>query len=160
MTYDISRRVIPDQRILSIRDRLVQSELPAFLGRSFGELFGHLRLLGVEPQGEPFVIYHAFGWDDTDLEVCVPIAAEVVASGRITARLLPGESVAQTLHVGPYDELATAYAAVTAWIRRNGFEVAGPVRERYLNGPADAVSPTAYRTILEMPIVEAAVLAR
>jgi effector-binding domain-containing protein len=160
MTYDISRRVIPDQRILSIRDRMVQSELPAFLGRSFGELFSHLRLLGVEAQGEPFVIYHAFGWDDTDAEVCVPIGAEVVASGRITGRLLEGQSVAQTLHVGPYEELATAYAAVTAWIRRNGFEAAGPVRERYLNGPADAVSPTAYRTILEMPIVEAAVLAR
>ena len=53
MTYDISRQVVPDQRVLSIRDRIAQAELPAFLGRSFGELFSHLRLPGPRFAGFP-----------------------------------------------------------------------------------------------------------
>ncbi len=160
MTYDISRREVPDQPIVSIRDRVTPSEMPAFIGRSFGELFGHLRLLGVEPRGEPFVIYHAFGPDEIDAEVCLPIIGDVVATGRITARVLPGATVAETLHVGPYDELATAYGALVIWIGQNGFEAVGPVRERYLNEPGPDVPPAAYRTIIEMPIAEAAVMAR
>ena len=72
--------------------------------------------------------------------------------------MLPGGTVAEVLHVGPYEELATAHAALAAWIERNGFEAVGPVRERYLNGPADGVPATAYRTIIEMPIAEAPVL--
>lgn len=161
MTYDISVREAPDQPILSIRRRLAEAALPDFIGHAFGELYDHLRLLAVEAfGGEPFVVYHDFGPQGIDAEVCVPLSGGVKASGAITARVLPGGTVATTLHVGPYDELAGAYAAVTAWIAQNGFEVAGPVRERYLNGPADDVPPTAYRTVIEMPVAAVAVAAR
>jgi len=160
MVYDISRREVPDQPIVAIRDRMAQADLPIFIGRSIAELVAHLRLLGVSSSSEPFVIYHAFGPDDIDAEVCLPFVGDVVATGRIIARVLPGATVAETLHVGPYEELGAAYAVLTDWIELHGFEPAGPVRERYLNAPADDVPPSAYRTIIEMPIAPAAVLAR
>ena len=83
MTYDISTHEIPDRSIVSIRARIAPSEMPTFIGRSFGDLYGHLGLLGVTPSAEPFVVYHAFEPDVIDAEVCVPIATEVSATGRI-----------------------------------------------------------------------------
>ena len=66
-------------------------------------------------------------------------------------------TVARTLHVGPYEDLGAAYRALTEWIDRNGLEAAGPVQERYLNGPGDGATPAEYRTEVEIPVVPGAV---
>jgi effector-binding domain-containing protein len=153
MDYVVSTREVPEQPIISIRERIGPSEISSFLGRSFADLYGHVGLLGVAPSGHPFVIYHEFGTEAIDAEVCVPLAHEIRASGRIESRILEPATVAQTLHVGPYDELHVAYGALNVWIRDHDFEVAGPVRERYLNGPDTVRSPSGYRTEIEMPIV-------
>jgi effector-binding domain-containing protein len=82
----------------------------------------------------------------------------VSAAGRIQDRVLPAMTVATTLHIGPYEEFGHAYAALTDWIDLHHAETAGPVRERYLNGPGDGVAPAEYRTEVEMPIVAPPVL--
>jgi len=160
MAYDISTREVPDQPIVSIRERLPQSELPAFIGRSLGELYHHVTELGAVPGGEPFLIYHAFGPDGLDVEVCAPIVGDVAATDRIVSRVLPATMVAETLHVGPYEQLGEAYGELMGWIARKGFQVAGPVRETYLNEPGPGVPPEAYQTRIAMPITAAAVPAR
>ncbi len=160
MTYEITRRDVPAQAIVSIRERLAVSELPAFFGRAWGDLYHHLQLLGVQPAGGPFALYHAFGPDGIDTEACVPYAGDLTASGRIRARLLPAATVAETLHVGPYDELTKAYDALHEWVARQGLESAGPHRELYLNEPGPDLPPSAYRTVIQVPIQEVAVLAR
>jgi effector-binding domain-containing protein len=156
MEYQIALHDLETQPIVSIRGRHAQAEIPGFLGRSFGLLFGHLKLLGVDPAGPPFVIYHAFGPAGMDAEVCVPVATPVSAKGGVESRILPAMTVARTLHVGPYEDLGGAYDAVTDWIRGRGFELAGPMRERYLNSPDDNVSPAEYQTEVEIPVVAAA----
>jgi effector-binding domain-containing protein len=155
--YQVVTREIAPQSIISIRDRHRQSELPSFLGWAFGDLFSHLKVLGVEPGGPPFVIYHAFGPDGIDAEVCVPVGQPVSASGRSETRELPAMTVAETLHVGPYEELEAAYTVINDWIAGHGYEAAGPVQERYLNGPGDVASPAEYQTEIEVPIVRVAV---
>lgn len=157
MDYVIATRDLPPQPIVSIRDRRAAGDIPRFLGEAFQELFGRLRLLGAGAAGPPFTIYHEFGPDGIDAEVCVPLARPVSAKGRIRDRVLPASTVARTLHVGRYEDLGAAYGALTSWIARRGFESAGPVQERYLNGPADGVPPTEYRTEVEIPIVSRAV---
>ena len=156
MEYQIALLELETQPIISIRGRHAQTEIPSFLGRSFGLLFGHLKLLGVDPAGPPFVIYHAFGPAGMDAEVCVPVASTVSAAGGVEGRILPAMTVARTLHVGPYEDLGGAYDAVTDWIRGRGFELAGPMRERYLNGPGDNITPAEYQTEVEIPVVAAA----
>jgi effector-binding domain-containing protein len=158
MDYLVATHDLAEQPIVSIRERHVQAQLPDFLGRAFGQLFGHLRLLGVSPAGPPFVIYHQFGVADVDAEVSVPVSQPVSASGTIQARVLPAMIVARTLHLGRYEELAGAYAAITAWVPSHGFETAGVLRERYLNGPGEVASPAEYRTEVEVPIVSQAVV--
>ena len=152
MAYDIDQHELRPQPIISVRERLDQARLPAFFGRAFGELYGHLGRHGVPPRGEPFTMYHAFGPDGIDAEVCLPVPTVVPATDRITYRELPAVTVVETLHVGPYDELGQAYQALDEWIDDHGFEAAGPVRERYLNEPGPGVPPATYRTIVQIPI--------
>ena len=153
MDYVIATYALEPQSIVSIRDRRKRIDLPGFLKEAFPELFRRLGILGVSPAGPPFVIYHAFGTEDVDAEVCVPVDQAVSATGTIQSRVLPEVTVARTLHVGRYEDLGIAYAALSDWIRRNGFEAAGPFQERYLDGPGDNVAPSEYRTEIEMPIV-------
>jgi effector-binding domain-containing protein len=94
-----------------------------------------------------------------DAEVSVPFGAPIAASGKIESRVLPAMTVARTVHLGPYENLGAAYTALWSWIRSHGFEVAGPVQERYLNGPGDRIASNEYRTEIEMPIVPLVVAA-
>jgi effector-binding domain-containing protein len=153
MDYSIAIRDLAQQQVISIRERHARAELPTFLGRAFGRLFGDLGLLGVRPAGPPVVIYHQFGLDDVDAEVCVPVGQAVHASGMIQTRVLPAVTVAGTVHVGRYEELGAAYAALQEWITDHEIEAAGPIQERYLSGPGNEVQPARYRTEVEIPII-------
>jgi effector-binding domain-containing protein len=159
MTYDMETRELSAQTVISIREQVPQVDLPSFIGRSFGQLLGHVRLLSIPVMGEPFAIYHAFGIDAVDAEVGLPISGHVEATGRITTRLLPAMTVAETLHVGPYGELGGAYAALEAWIGDHGWTTVGPVSERYLVGPGPAVAPSGYRTMVSLAVARVPVLA-
>jgi effector-binding domain-containing protein len=159
MDYLITTHQVERQAIVSIRGQRPQDDLPAFINASFSVLFGRLRLLGVGPAGPPFVMYHAFGADGIDAEVSVPIATPITATGKVESRVLPAMTVARTLHIGPYEKLGAAYAALSGWIRDHECRIAGPVQERYLNGPGDRVASSEYRTEIEMPIVPLVVAA-
>ena len=125
MTYVVTTHELAQQPVVSIRERRVQQAIPEFLSGAFGELFGTLGLLGAAPAGPPSVIYHVFGPDGIDAEVCVPVDRGMKATGRIEYRVLPAMTVARTLHVGRYEDLGAAYAAVKDWIQRNGHEAVG-----------------------------------
>jgi effector-binding domain-containing protein len=157
MEYVIATRELGPQDVFSIRDRIPTADIPTFLQGAFAELFGRLGLLGIPPLGAPFVVYHDFGSAEIDAEVCVPIARPASAHGRIGSRQLPAVTVARTLHVGPYEDLGAAYGALTDWIERKGLTAAGPLQERYLNGPGEAATPAEYRTEVEIPILPATV---
>jgi len=153
MDYLIDTHHLEPQAIVSIRDRRKQDDLPGFIKAAFPELFGRLRLLGIAPSGPPFVIYHELGADGIDAEVSVPIREPIATAGKIESRVVPAMTVARTVHLGPYEKLGDAYTALWSWIRSHGFEIAGPFRERYLNGPGERVASSGYLTEIEMPIV-------
>jgi effector-binding domain-containing protein len=152
MTYEFTTHEIVEQQVLSIRDRVEPDAFPAFLGGAFPELFTHVGRHGAVPTGHPFVIYHAFGPELIDAEVCVPIAGRAPIDGRITMHSLPATTVIRTLHVGPYEELGSAYAALSEWVADHGLVATEPVRERYLVGVGDDVPPETYRTELDQPV--------
>ncbi len=153
MEYEVVTTETAEQVVVSIREKLPQDRMPAFIGSTMGELFGFLGRSGVEPVAPPFVIYYEFGPHEIDAEVCVPIAALIEGTDRIRASVIPRMTVARTLHVGPYEQLGEAYRAISEWTDEHGIEPAGPVRERYLNGPGDdGAAPADYRTEIEVPI--------
>jgi effector-binding domain-containing protein len=72
---------------------------------------------------------------------------------------MPTMTVARAVHVGPYQNLGGAYSALWNWIRQHELEAAGPIQERYLNGPGDTLTTGDYRTEIEMPVVPMVVAA-
>lgn len=49
---------------------------------------------------------------------------------------LPAVRIAGLTHVGPYDGLEDAYAAVFTWLNEHGYQGTFPTREISLNDPA------------------------
>ncbi len=151
--YRIATHDVERQPIIAIRDRCTPDGISELIGTSVAALYGSTDRLGATPAGPPVVLYHAFGPAEVDAEVCLPIERAVSTTDGIVGRVLPAATVACTLHVGPYDELHWAHAVLMDWVGDHGFDMTGPVRERYLSGPDEQVAPDEYRTELEIPIV-------
>ena len=157
MAYQFTSHDTPALRILFVRDAIEPDGFPAFLGGAFPELYAHIARHEITPAGHPFVIYHAFGPDRIDAQVCAPIAGPASGEGRIQVGSIPAAPVVRTLHVGRYEDLGSAYAALGEWIADHGLTPVGPIRERYLTGVGDGVPPETYRTELDQPIEPAPV---
>jgi DNA-binding transcriptional MerR regulator len=86
--------------------------------------------------------------DDPDT-MCLQMGAPVAAAPdgeRVVA--LPAGPAAVTRHVGPYEEVGLADLALHAWVEEHGYDVAGLLRERYLNDPAEVP-----RDVLETEVI-------
>lgn len=69
--------------------------------------------------------------DAIHLEVGVEVDAPFAGHGEVTGSSTPGGRVATASHVGPYDRLSEAHAAVLAWCAANRLALAGPSWEVY-----------------------------
>ncbi len=152
-------RVVERDATLAISKRMpvMLAGIGPALGATFGELYGHLAMSGVEPAGPPFVVYHSMPTPDQplDIEVCAPVSAMTEAPIGCTVGWIPGGSFATLLHVGPYEAIGAAYDQLTTWVERHHRELVGPPRETYLSEPE--TPPAEIRTILEWPVGEARV---
>jgi effector-binding domain-containing protein len=86
-----------------------------------------------------------------DIEVAVPVGAEVEGTEDIAYYELPGGKMAKTVHKGPYEECDVAYDRLLAWLEENGKRITGPMREHYLNDPRE-VPPDEILTEIFAPI--------
>ncbi|MGW7444867.1 MerR family transcriptional regulator [Kitasatospora sp. NPDC054795] len=72
----------------------------------------------------------------------VDTAVEADGPRRLPAGLerepLPGGSVVETVHHGPYSQLSLAYHALLSAVHERGLRPLAPVREAYLVGPGEA----------------------
>ena len=91
--------------------------------------FGYVMGTGAQPIGPPFTIYHQFDGEAVEVEGGCPTATLPDGEGDVIADELPGGEVAFTWHVGPYDTMNLAHAALMARLQENGREQAGPLWE-------------------------------
>jgi AraC family transcriptional regulator len=143
--------------VISRRMPVRLSGIGPAMAQAFGEVYAYAGSHGAQPSGPPFVIHHGmpFGDDPFDIEVCAPGARAVGAPEGWAVAELPAGTFATLLHVGPYDTIGDAYAAMMAWVEASGVTVVGPPREVYLSEPG--TPPEQVRTIIEFPVSEAPV---
>lgn len=129
-----------------VHGRLTVSEIPAFLGRAFGEVIETLAHQGLGPAGPPFGRYvpvdGAF-----DVEAGFPATGTVTPEGRVVPADLPGGPTARLLHTGDYGGVGRAYEQLTTWVAEHGRTVTAPPWESYLDGP-EVEAP---RTVVSLP---------
>jgi effector-binding domain-containing protein len=117
-----------------IRQRVTLEELPAFLGKAFGEI---LRVAGQQqatPTGPPYGRYRPTD-GGFDVEVGFPVSAPVKHDLRVEPGTLPAGRAAKTMHVGDYSEVGAAYEDVQKWLADHDLVPHGPPFECYLDGP-------------------------
>jgi effector-binding domain-containing protein len=145
-TYDIVLKKLEPIPVASVR-----GIIPTYpeQGGLWNKLENFLGLQHITPNGPCFTVYHSEE-PEIDAEVCEPLDRIIDSQGDIRSYNLPGfETVASTIHHGPFITIGQAYEALIQWIEANGYQFAGPSREIYLN-PAGNGSQTNPATVTEI----------
>jgi effector-binding domain-containing protein len=147
MSYKFEIINHPAQRVLSIRTHAAMQDLPVVIPQSFGAVAQYLGQLGQAPAGAPLVAYYSSdaAMQNMDIEIGCPVGKVLPGQGNIQPSEMPGGKAVACLHVGPYNQLQTAYQAIMQWMQAQGYEGTGICYEVYLNDPAQ-IPPEALQT--------------
>jgi len=151
MTHSCELLELQPQPTLIVRTRTAVQDLPQVLGQAYDAILQHLNDLGELPYGAPFVAYHNMDMENLDIEVGFPTGKPLPGKEAVRPGEIPGGSYAVTMHTGPYPGLASAYDALTTWVRANRYEATGVAYEIYLNDP-EQTAPADLQTQILFPL--------
>ena len=150
--YQVVIKKVEPMKIASVRGTVPTYHDIMILGEKLVPVF---KTHTASVAGPFLAIYHDMEYreKDVDIEVGIPISEDLSLPEPIKVRDLPGEdTVASTVHRGPYDTIGQAYQALMTWCESNGYELAGPDREVYLTSPPEVSDPADYVTELQQPV--------
>jgi effector-binding domain-containing protein len=145
------------QHYAAIPATVAMDGISAAVDDAFPELFGWLAGQGIAPAGPPLIRYLVIDMaGELQIELGVPVAAPVTASGRIQPGVLPEGRYAVLRHTGPYDGLVESNTALQRWAAEHGIEfdasAAGEAStwrgraEHYLTDPSQEPDPAKWET--------------
>ena len=137
-----------EQPTAAVRETVAASDLAEFFPRALGAVGTALAEQKLEPAGPPFAKYYGPSTEPFDVEVGFPVETAPQPSGVVVAGILPAGRVVEMIHVGPYDTLGDAYAAVRAFIATEGLVPGEIAWESYLDTPMSTTDVAALRTQL------------
>jgi DNA-binding transcriptional MerR regulator len=135
--YEVILKRVSPQLVAGVRETIpTWEQVGPTLDRNFDAVTNHVETHGGTFAG-PFldIWYNKELPSDADLDVeaVAPIQSPVPETDRVKVHTLPGvETVASTIHHGPFATLGQAHGAVMQWAEANGYKIVGPDREIYL----------------------------
>jgi effector-binding domain-containing protein len=110
-----------EQPYVAIKSLITMQGFGDVIDRSLQEIFARLEALGVEPAGAPLIRYNVIDMEgELEIEVGVPVADATAGDGHIETGILPAGRYATLTHIGHYDGLIAANAALQDWAVENG----------------------------------------
>ena len=155
MSYDVVLKSLPKQKIASVRETIASYP-------SVGALYGKVASAlgpGMMSVSVPVALWHdcEFREKDVDAEAGFYLKQDVRARGGVTVHDLPEVTAACTVHNGAYRRLGEAYDSLLKWVAENGYQIAGPVRELYLQMSKPVrQDDESYVTEIQVPVRKAA----
>jgi len=145
------------QHYAAIPATVAMSRISAAVDEAFPELFGWLAGQGIAPAGPPLIRYLVIDMQgELQIELGVPVAAPITASGRVQPGVLPEGRYAVLRHTGPYDGLMASNAALLQWAQGKGIafdtwetpegEAWRGRAEHYLTDPSQEPDPAKFET--------------
>jgi AraC family transcriptional regulator len=111
---------------------------------------------GIALAGLPLTRYVEMGYGMVTMEpamrIATPDAVAPPPGSEVVADTLPGGWAAMTTHIGAYDKLQDAYAALEQWMEAEGLVAAGAPWESYVTDPGDYPDPKDWKTEVFWPI--------
>lgn len=139
------------QNTLSIRTTSSAQNLPEALGKNYGVIMQYLGQLNEEMSGPPFVIYYNMDMDNLDIDIGIPVSKKIPDKDEIKGCEIAAGKYGSCLYTGPYNEMSSAYTALSKYLANNGYEPTGIALEMYLNDPTE-VSPDQLQTEILYPL--------
>lgn len=101
-----------------------------------------------------FTNYLEPGYKDKDIlvEICESVTAAKEESGGLYFRTLPEILAACIYHRGSYGTLPESYEAVLRYIEENGYEIAGDIRESYIDGVWNKDDESQWLSEIQVPV--------
>ena len=151
-TEGVLEVTLPARTVAGLREVVAVTELAAFFRSAIPHVIAEFARLGLVPAGPPTAVYrHEFN-QKFDVTVGFPIAGHTpVASTDLTTADLPAGPAVQVEHIGSYETLPAAYAALGTWFGTHRMQPPEVMWEEYLTGPG-AVAESEYRTRVVYPL--------
>jgi len=91
--------------------------------------------------------------DSLRWDICVPVPPETKAEAPFVLLTLPEMQAAVVTCTGPYEGTTPCYGALTAWLEKNRYAIAGPVQEHWFSQPGTA--PETMQSRIVFPVKKA-----
>jgi effector-binding domain-containing protein len=142
---------LPSSVIVGLRARVAPADLSDFFGRAVPAVTASFARLGLTPVGPPTAVYCHEAHQGFDVTVGFPVIGPPADAGGLTVVTLPPGRAVLVEHVGPYETLPAAYAAMSAWFSANGLTPPDTMWEQYLVGPGGG-DESHFRTRVVFPV--------
>ncbi|MBI5680331.1 MAG: GyrI-like domain-containing protein [Methanobacterium sp.] len=86
-------------------------------------------------------------------EMGIAFIGEAPGNGRVNIKNIPDHQAVSTVYKGPYGEAAQIYQTIIEYAMENNYQIAGPVKEIYLNDPME-VTENELLTEVQFPVVK------
>lgn len=150
-TYEIATRTLTEQDTAVECATLRVADIGPWLAKAFNEVATYLGRKGAGPAGMPFARYHPTSDDCFEVEAGFPASTPTSGEGEVEPSELPGGLVAVAVHVGPYETMEPAYAALRTWVHAHGGEPVGDAWEVYFSDPDANPDSSTWRTEILQP---------
>jgi DNA-binding transcriptional MerR regulator len=155
--YDVSIKRVEPQRVAIVRDIIPNQEVigPTF-DRLFDEVIAYVENNKTGFTGPGIALWYEMSEAMENMKVgaAMPTNAPLKQGERISVEDLPGIEAASVVHHGPFATLTQAYEAAFNWIAANGYRIAGPSREVYIQYERGG-DQSKYVTELQFPVEKA-----
>ena len=101
-----------------------------------------------------FTAYPEAGYKDADIlvDICESVVAAKRETGDLRFKTLPEIQAACVFHKGSYRTFAESYATVLRYIEENGYEIAGDIRESYIDGVWNKDDESQWLSEIQVPV--------
>lgn len=155
MPQDVVLKDVPAQWVASLRETIANYPAVGALYPRVAAALGP----AMANSTMAFAIWHApeYQKTDVDAEAGFCLQKAVQAANGIQVHQLPAATMASIVHNGSYQRLPEAYDALLRWVASNGYELAGPIREFYVQMSQPVrQDDESYVTEVQVPVSKAA----
>lgn len=150
MSYNMEIKEIEPIRIAFMRYKGMSDQANKVFPNVFKSISG-------KSNGAPFFCFYKMNPDTkyAEMELCVPTEETPKGNG-IEIKEMPRVRALCTTHIGPYETLENAYAAMEQYVKERNWKVQMPFREVYIKGSGMLFkgNPQKYMTEIIFPICE------
>jgi effector-binding domain-containing protein len=124
------------------------------MGPGIKEVHSAIAAQGLVPAG-PWFTHHFQTPNETfDFDICIPVGSTLKPVGEVRPGQWPAMKVVRTVYRGPYEQLIDGWSEFRTWLDSQNCKTAPDIWERYLVDPGSNPDPSAWRTELNLQLLD------